>query len=219
MQIEILFQDSVLLIVNKPAGLPVHKTVDPLRPDLQSILEQQMGQKLVLFHRLDADTTGCLCLGKDPSINKAMTDVFRDREAKKIYWAMVEGRLSPGTHKVETYIRKVSGGRYINAYKGRKDEQALSKVRSVEFKNDRTFVEVEILTGRTHQVRLHCLELKHPVLGDPLYGRRDPSGVPIALHARHLSMAHPVSGQRISVHAPLPSYWAEHWAREIEAIK
>jgi len=109
--LQCVFEDAYLIAVNKPAGLPVHDTVDPLRPSLQSLLEKQVGKKLVLFHRLDLDTTGLVLLGKDPSINTAMTDLFRNRAVEKTYWCVVDGRWLESLEASGKLYFKASGGK------------------------------------------------------------------------------------------------------------
>ena len=213
-KIEILFEDHVLLAVNKPAGMPVHATLDKLRPSLQGVLEKQLGRSLVLHHRLDLDTTGVVLFGKDPSINRAMTEMFRDRRADKTYWAVVEGRWLESWTEVRSFIKKV-GGRWTSFSQGSGGDPAFTNFKVLLSNGDRTWIEAKPLTGRTHQIRLHCLDQKHPILGDATYGKRDPHGVPMALHARKLEFDHPVSDKRITIEAPLPPTWAEFWLKSL----
>lgn len=214
-RIDIVYEDPQLLVVNKPAGFPVHGTYDSTREHVQGILERQLNQKLVLFHRLDADTTGLLALGRDPSINKQMTDIFRDREVRKIYWAVVDGRWPEETSDITTFIDKV-GGKWANVPKGRGAPTARTLFRTLKTNGDRTWLEAELMTGRTHQIRLHCQSMKHSVLGDPLYGRRDLKGVPMALHARTLEFKHPTTGVMLKLEAPTPDYWDDYWLKGLK---
>jgi RluA family pseudouridine synthase len=214
MKIPVLFEDEDLLIVNKPAGVPVHATVDPLRAHVQGILERERGEKLVLFHRLDLETTGVLILGRNPRINAAMTDMFRARDAeiKKLYWLVVDGRWQTKDRILESYIRKVSGGRYVNANKGSATEWAKTEFSVLASNGERSWLEARLWTGRTHQIRLHCQMADHPILGDRRYGRallnrRDS----MALHCRRLEFKHPRTRAELVVWAPLPAPWCEDW--------
>ncbi|HYD50868.1 MAG TPA: pseudouridine synthase, partial [Terriglobales bacterium] len=99
--IEVLFEDEMLIAVNKPANLPVHQVVNRDRSDLQTQVEQQLGKRLVLFHRLDADTTGIVLLGKQRSINAAIAKMFANKRMRKTYWAVVRGRWQPDWNRVE----------------------------------------------------------------------------------------------------------------------
>src|SRR5688572_1989912 len=103
---EIIFRDPYLLAVNKEAGFPVHETVDPLRPHMQGRLEKELGRKVVLFHRLDLETTGVLLFGLAEEVNGPMTDAFRERRVNKTYWAVVDGRWLPEWTLVESKIEK-----------------------------------------------------------------------------------------------------------------
>jgi RluA family pseudouridine synthase len=219
--IEVLFEDSDFLVVNKPAGLPVHATVDPLRPHVQGILEKERGEKLVLFHRLDVETSGVLVLGRNPRINEPMTDLFRNksRDSKssltKIYWVVVEGRWLEKDLSVESYIRKVTGGRYVSRPKGSSTEWAKTEFRILQSNGERSWLEARLVTGRTHQIRLHCSGKGHPVLGDRRYGAKAEKGVEkaFALHCREMSWRHPSLGNLLRVEAPLPPLWNENWLK------
>lgn len=211
--IEILFEDEQILAANKPAGLPSHATADPLRPHLQGLLERQVARSLVLFHRLDLDTTGVVLFGKDPSINRAMTELFRDREAHKTYHAVVSGRWAETWTEVQTWIKKTGGGRWANVPKGKGGDFAVSKFKTLASNGERSWIEVRPETGRTHQIRLHCLERGHPILGDKFYGRPDPRNVPMALHARAIEFEHPVTKKMLRIEAPHPDYWKSIWLK------
>ena len=212
-KIEILFEDDQILAVNKPYGLPVHPTMDPLRPSLQGLLEKERGQKLVLFHRLDLDTTGIVLLGKDPSMNAPMNDIFKDRQIRKIYWAVVDGKWDESWREVETFIGKINGGRYANLPARKGGAHAHTSFRVLATNGLKTLIEAHLHTGRTHQIRLHCLEKNHPILGDKLYGRAHPGGVPIALHARETEFVHPKTKKSVKLEASLPDYWNDVWLK------
>lgn len=214
--IDILFEDDWILAAAKPAGLPSHATADPLRPHFQGLLEKQLGRELVLFHRLDLDTTGVVLFGKDPAVNRAFTEMFRDRLAKKTYWAVVEGRWPADWTEVRTYIKKTGGGRWANVPKGKGGDLALSHFTTLATTGEKTHIEVRPQTGRTHQIRLHCLERGHAILGDKLYGRAHAQNVPMALHARALEFTHPQTSKPVRIEAPAPSYWNDVWLRGLK---
>lgn len=216
MKIPVLYEDQWLLAVNKPPALPVHKTVDATRPHLQAYVEAQAGQPLVLFHRLDLDTTGVVLFGKDPAVNEAITSAFRGRLMKKTYWAVVDGRWLPEWTEVRSFIAKKPGGKWANVV--RQGDDAHSLFRLIASSGERSLVEVKPQTGRTHQIRLHCEKMQHPILGDPLYGRKDPRGLPIALHALRLEFTHPLEQKPIKIEAPLPDYWKKEWLKGLGEI-
>ena len=213
MKLSVIFEDEDLLAVNKPAGLPVHKTYDDLRPNLQSLVEKQVGKSLVLFHRLDLETTGVILFGKTESVNRPLTEAFRDRQMQKIYWAVVDGRWDAQWSEVQSYIVKGAGGSWKNAGKGSGGVHALTRFVVLASNGDKTFLEVKPETGRTHQIRLHCLMQNHAILGDRRYGRAHPQAVPMALHARELSFAHPITAAPLKIVADTPTYWNEIWLK------
>lgn len=210
--IEILYEDEHILAANKPAFLPVHVTLDPARPHLQGMLEKKLGQSLTLFHRLDVDTTGIVLLGKTQAVNKPMSEIFLGREIRKIYSVVVVGRWLENWKVVRTFVRKTRGN-WANFSKGRPAERAITHFRIVKAGASRSYIEAELETGKTHQIRLHCLEMGHPVMGDRVYGSADPSGVPIALHAARVEFKHPITGKLLKIEAPLPSYWKDKWLK------
>jgi RluA family pseudouridine synthase len=215
-KIPVVFEDEVLLAVNKPAGLPIHPTVDRIRANLHQVVEMQTGLKLVLFHRLDLDTTGVVLFGKDPSINRTMTEKFIERDIKKNYWAVVDGRWPEHVSEIRTYIDKASGGRWRNVPRGRGGKSAHSQFKVLASNGEKSWIVVTPLTGRTHQIRLHCLEAHHPVMGDKFYGKAHPQGVPMALHARELSFAHPLTQKPVAITAEPPDYWASIWLKGLK---
>lgn len=204
----ILFEDDYLVAVAKPARMPVHGRPGGRLPDLLTTAEAQLGRRLVLFHRLDIDTTGIVLLGKDRSINPEVAAMFAAKRIRKAYWAVVRGRWDPRWTRVETRIaHDEAGKRCRNVVAG--GREALSTCRVLAGGADRSWVEVLPKTGRTHQVRLHCLAMGCPVLGDPLYGEAGPA--PIALHAWRLDFRHPVGGAAVRISAKPPPYWESLW--------
>jgi RluA family pseudouridine synthase len=210
--IDILYEDDALVAVNKPAGLLVHPARASDRPSLQELMEERLGRELVLFHRLDKDTTGIVLLGKRRSINTAMSAAFADKRIRKAYWAVVAGRWKPEWNRIETQIARAEDGRYRNVVAG--GRVAISTCRLLSAADDKSWIEVLPKTGRTHQVRLHCLAMGHPILGDRIYGER--SETPHALHAWRIDFRHPVSGAPVQIRAAAPPYWQTKWLAGLE---
>lgn len=207
---EILFEDDVLVAVNKPANMPVHRGGEfDDRPDVESVLRARLGCELVLFHRLDADTTGVVLLGKDRSINSRMASLFSKKRIRKTYWVVVRGVWQPSWTRVETRIERGGGSRYRNVEVG--GQRALTTFRVLASNDERSWLEAQPRTGRTHQIRLHCRAKNCPVLGDRLYGKSGPAAM--ALHARQVEFLHPVTQQPLLICAPPPSYWREIWLK------
>ena len=230
-----LFEDAHLWIVDKPSGMVVHPgpghaggtVVNALLHRLQapvmleSVIEEAEDTEELssgwpgLVHRLDRFTTGCLCLAKTAEAQRAIQAQFKARTVEKRYLALV--RHSPklpqlGSLLVEAPIarHKRDRLRMVVATGGR---SAMTRFRVLARTTSAALVECELLTGRTHQIRVHLAHLRAPIMGDPLYGGpgrwKDVDGGALllphpALHAWKLSVDHPVTGERIHAVAPIP---------------
>jgi len=212
LQDAILFEDDQLLVINKPAGMAVHggsglsfgviEALRNLRPEQRS---------LELVHRLDRDTSGCLVIAKKRSALRFLHAALRDGGVEKHYLALLAGHWRGGERHVRLALEKnvlQSGERRVRVAEAGK--QAESTFKPLQVFKDATFVEVTIMTGRTHQIRVHAAHLKHPVAGDDKYGDRQANRTfrslglkRMFLHAHSLGFMHPVSGESILVSAPL----------------
>lgn len=223
-RVEILFQDEVLLIVSKPAGmLSIPDRFVPEKENLLDWLRDRFGQVFVV-HRLDRETSGVICFARTEDAHRHLSLQFENRQVNKYYLALAEGSMPEESYMVDKPIapHPTQSGKMILSKKGK---ESLTLVRPLERFRAFTLVEAEIRTGRTHQVRVHLQALGHPLVADPLYGRREAlllSEVKIhgyhlgrdqeerpllqrtALHAWKLVLEHPVSGQKMSFEAPLP---------------
>jgi len=232
-----LFEDNQLWIVNKPTGIVVHpgpghpggtvvnallhrlKTpvvVEVAEDDEPSEDTEELSSGWPgLVHRLDRYTTGCLCLAKTAEAQRAIQDQFKARTVEKRYLAIV--RHSPKLPQLGSLLidepiarHKRDRLRMVVAAGGR---SAQTRIRVLARTTSAALVECELLTGRTHQIRVHLAHLRAPLMGDPLYGGpgkwKDVDGLPLllphpALHAWKLSVDHPLTGVRIDAEAPIP---------------
>jgi len=208
----ILFEDERLLVVNKPAGMAVHggsgvafgviETLRQIRPEARS---------LELAHRLDRETSGCLIVAKRRSALRTLHAVFREGRVEKRYLALLAGAWSGGERSVDVPLEKnrLQGGERMVKVggAGKRSESVFRPLRKFR---DAALAEVQILTGRTHQIRVHAAHLGHPVAGDDKYGDREANkrfkaaGLKrMFLHAHTLVFDHPESGERLQLTAPL----------------
>lgn len=223
--LEIVFEDDDLVIVNKPAGIVVHPAAGAHSGTLANALAYHFQQLSThagairpgIVHRLDKDTSGLLVAAKTESAHENLADQFRARGVFKSYAALVYGVVRLEAGRVEQPIARdprnrtrmavVSGGR-----------EALSLFKIRRSYNSFTLVDVELKTGRTHQIRVHLSWLKHPVVGDELYaGGRENSIQDVQLraqirklnrqflHAEQLGFSHPRTGEQMRFVAPLPA--------------
>ena len=222
--LDVLYEDEDLIVINKPAGMTVHAgagnssgtLVNALLGRGQSLSQGGDALRPGIVHRLDKDTSGAIVIAKNDFTHARLAASFQARTMQKIYLALVQGKLTGAKGRIELAISrdpkqriKMSArpaGKSANARAARTDWTVLE-----EF-GPATLVEVQLHTGRTHQIRVHFSALKHPVVGDTLYGAAanlvvDKTKLPALgrqfLHAARLSFAHPRTEKPIAVTAPL----------------
>jgi 23S rRNA pseudouridine1911/1915/1917 synthase len=207
--LHILYEDDDILLIDKPAGLPVHPSPGHYSDTLANILlwhYSQKGQGLVVrtIGRLDKSTSGLLLVAKNAP---AQTQLERQRAKgilKRRYMALVEGTLSPPKGRVEAPIGNRPGS--LMEREVREDgASAVTDYETVMAGKDYSLVKIMLHTGRTHQIRVHMAYLGHPLLGDFLYGRENPALIPrAALHSAQLDFIHPATGRPMHLEAELP---------------
>ena len=208
----ILWEDNHLLIVSKPAGMLVQGDITGDRC-LKDWAEEDVARRfrkpgkafIGLPHRLDRPTSGLVVLAKTSKALARMNAVFSGRDIKKTYWAIVEGHVDPPNGRLVHHL--VRDGKTKKSFVSQRPDaqEAILRYQILE-KGDRySLVEIDLETGRHHQIRVQLQAIGHPIKGDLKYGskRSNPDGG-IHLHARRISFIHPVSQERIEVLAPLP---------------
>ncbi len=216
-EFEILHEDAHILVCNKPAGLAVHPgtgvtgptLVDQVRDYLPAAAEGEF--KPAPAHRLDRETSGVVVVAKTRQAIVKLSEIFTEGDTKKVYLALVKGRLEkqgvidvPLAEHQQTATNKSTRG--VNM------QSALTRYQLIAQARDVALAEVEIETGRTHQIRRHFASINHPVVGDSKYGdfpfnrraRGEWGAKRMFLHAARLGIPHPVTGQAMTFRAPLP---------------
>lgn len=214
--VEILFEDEQMLVVNKPAGMVVHPAAGHQRDTLADVLlarDPTIAEAVNpgnqhrpgIVHRLDKDTSGLLIVARTSEAMMRLAQQFQEHAVTKRYLALVEGHLPLAEGGIEAPIGRDPRHRQrmtLTARHGRHAE-TLFWVEQ-EFKSF-SLVRVQIITGRTHQIRVHLAAIGHPVAGDHIYGRPQPLEPPrLFLHAAELQFSHPTTGQPLTFQAPLP---------------
>lgn len=231
MRLEILFEDPELLVIAKPAGLVVHPGSGNTEGTLvNGLLHFDPGLEALpragLVHRLDKDTSGCLVVARTVKAHTHLVAALKRREISRHYLALVWGRVIAGGHVDAPLGRHpVDRRRQVVRADGRR---AVTHYRINRHLAGSSLLDIKLETGRTHQIRVHMQHIGFPLVGDPMYGRRgSPAGLTDeqrdawrafprqALHAIRLELAHPVSGEPVSVLAPLP----EDMARLIRILE
>jgi len=219
----VLYRDAALLVIDKPFGLPVQGGPGIARhlDGLLDALSFDAPERPRLVHRLDRDTTGVLVLARSAAAASALAAAFRTRAVKKTYWAVVVGRPLPPAGTIDLPLAKQPGPRgerVAPAEAGEPDSaRTLTDYRTLDHAGRRAaWLELEPLTGRTHQLRVHCVALGTPILGDGKYGgaaaHMEGFAGQLHLHARALSLPHPEGGT-LEVAAPLPPHMVETFGR------
>ena len=216
--LDIIYEDAHLLVVNKPKGMVVHPA--PGNPDgtlVNALLWHCKGSlsgiggeiRPGIVHRIDKDTSGLLLVAKNDQSQLALSRQLQERQMEKHYRALVEGNLREDSGRIDQPIARSKKDRKKMAIdpEGRPsitDWTVLARGRNV------TLLDVHILTGRTHQIRVHMKSIGHPVCGDPIYGSGRGAKVPrLMLHAYTLSFTHPRTGERMTFTAPLPEEFVQ----------
>jgi 23S rRNA pseudouridine1911/1915/1917 synthase len=213
--LDIVFENDDLLVVNKPAGMVVHPTAGHSSGTLVNAVlgyDPEFGEisgeeRPGVVHRLDKETSGLIVMAKNDAAHRWLQDQFRLRKVEKVYLALVDGAPPTPTGRVEAAIgRDPSHRKKMAILPPSKGREAVSEYKTLESFKSHTLLEFHPLTGRTHQIRLHCVFLECPIVGDKVYGRKSQS-VQLDrhfLHAARLKITLPGEKKPRQFEAPLP---------------
>jgi len=229
----VVFEDEALLVVSKPAPLPVHAIGAYFRNTLVQLLRRDRpeARDFHLVHRLDSETSGLLLLVKDAKYLKGLQKQWSGKTVQKTYQAMVFGQFQTEDLKVDAPIGKKKGSpvRMKLAVHGEEPKDSITEFKLLERKGNFSRLQVRPLTGRTHQIRVHLEHLGFPIVGDKLYSGNDETFLHfydndwddwlkervllprLALHAYRLEFPHPVSGERVVLEDPLSEDLSNFW--------
>ena len=231
--LDVLFEDSDLLVLNKAPGIVVHPAAGNEEHTLvNALLHHCQGQlsgiggvaRPGIVHRLDKETSGCLVVAKNDTTHLALSAQFAGREVEKVYHAIVCGMVTPDKGDIRAAIARHPTHRKRMAVTDGSGREAWTSYRVLEGLREATLVEVLLHTGRTHQVRVHFKHLGFPIVGDATYGNRQNKRLTeltgyIAprqmLHAHKLAFQHPHTGKSVSFDAP----WPEDFREALAALR
>lgn len=211
--LEVVYEDEALAVINKPAGMVVHPAPGHPAGTLADGLRQRgatwshLGgeERPGIVHRLDRDTSGLLVVAKTEAAHRSLSLQLQRRTLGRVYWALTHGTFRESTGRIEAPIGRDPGHRQRMAVVdgGR---PAITEFIVVDRLRRHSRLEVHLLTGRTHQIRVHLASIGHPLAGDAVYGRRgDVLCARPALHAQRLTFLHPDDDRRCDFEAPLPA--------------
>jgi 23S rRNA pseudouridine1911/1915/1917 synthase len=196
--LEVLYEDAALLFVDKPPDIIVARSHDPIETTLFDLASAHAG-KLFLMQRLDRGTSGVMFFSKLASINPRLTRHFETKQIRKRYLALCEGELAE-RQTIDAPLARIGPISFGVRDHGKRAITAVAPRRATR---NGSLVDVELRTGRTHQIRVHLAAIGHPLIGDWLYGARN-AARPM-LHAAELAMLHPLTNEPLRVTAPPPA--------------
>ncbi len=208
--IEILYEDASVIAINKPAGLTVHAgagahegtLVNRLVHHFQTLSKVGGDLRPGIVHRLDKGTSGVLLVARNDAAHRALAEQFADRTTEKVYIGVVQGIVKQDSGRITKPITRDPVHRTRMTAKLDRGRDALTDFKVLKRFENSTLLEIRIGTGRTHQIRAHMAAIRHPVVGDRLYGARPAER--IFLHALRITFDSPATGNRVTVEAPVP---------------
>ena len=218
--LDILYEDDDILVVNKPKGMVVHPAPGHYSHTLVNAVLYHCGENLSgingvirpgIVHRIDMNTTGSLLICKNDKAHQILAEQLKEHSITRKYHAIVHGNLKEDTGTVNAPIGRHPTDRKKMSTKAPNGRHAVTHYRVLERFGNFTYIECQLETGRTHQIRVHMSSIGHPILGDEIYG---PAKCPYklqgqTLHAKILGITHPSTGEYIEFDAPLPDYFKD----------
>ncbi|MBO5417363.1 MAG: RluA family pseudouridine synthase [Clostridia bacterium] len=211
--LDIIYEDSDIIVINKARGMVVHPAagnytgtlVNALLYHCKDLSDINGVRRPGIVHRIDKDTTGLLAVAKNNNAHLALAEQLQDHTMSRVYYAVVEGIIGENSGTVNAPIGRHDNDRKKMAVNTRVGKPAVTHFEVLERLDNCTLVKCRLETGRTHQIRVHMAYTGHPVTGDPVYGIKNTRGMDgQALHAGELTLIHPATGEPVTFKAPLP---------------
>ena len=216
--LDVLYEDSDLLIVNKPKGMVVHPSAGHYSGTLVNALMYYCKDDLSgingvmrpgIVHRIDMDTTGSLLVCKNDFTHQNLAEQLKEHSIRRVYHAIVHGVIKEDEGTVDAPIGRHPIDRKKMSINHKNGKEAVTHYKVIQRFKDYTYIQCQLETGRTHQIRVHMASLRHPLLGDAVYG---PAKCPFklqgqTLHAKIIGIMHPRTNEYLEADAPLPEYF------------
>lgn len=207
--LDIIYEDEDLLVLNKPAGMPIHPSLNNYTNSIANALAyyfQSQGKPFIFrcCNRLDRDTSGLTIVSKHLISGSILSDMTKYREVHREYLAIARGSVTPSEGTIQAPLGRKEGTIIERTVDWEHGEDAVTHYKVVKEANGHSLVSLRLETGRTHQIRIHMKYLGYPLIGDYLYNPDMEYMTRQALHSHHMEFTHPITGEHMSFTAPLP---------------
>lgn len=207
--LNIIYEDEDLLVLNKPAGMPIHPSLNNYTNSMANALAyyfQSQGKPFIFrcCNRLDRDTSGLTIVSKHLVSGSILSDMTKYREVHREYLAIARGSVTPSEGTIQAPLGRKEGTIIERTVDWEHGEDAVTHYKVVKEANGHSLVSLRLETGRTHQIRIHMKYLGYPLIGDYLYNPDMEYMTRQALHSHHMEFTHPITGEHMSFTAPLP---------------
>ena len=207
--LDIIYEDEDLLVLNKPAGMPIHPSLNNYTNSMANALAyyfQSQGKPFIFrcCNRLDRDTSGLTIVSKHLVSGSILSDMTKYREVHREYLAIARGSVTPSEGTIQAPLGRKGGTIIERTVDWEHGEDAVTHYKVVKEANGHSLVSLRLETGRTHQIRIHMKYLGYPLIGDYLYNPDMEYMTRQALHSHHMEFTHPITGEHMSFTAPLP---------------
>ena len=207
--LDIVYEDEDLLVLNKPAGMPIHPSLNNYTNSIANALAyyfQSQGKPFIFrcCNRLDRDTSGLTIVSKHLVSGSILSDMTKYREVHREYLAIARGSVTPSEGTIQAPLGRKDGTIIERTVDWEHGEDAVTHYKVVKEANGHSLVSLRLETGRTHQIRIHMKYLGYPLIGDYLYNPDMEYMTRQALHSHHMEFTHPITGEHMSFTAPMP---------------
>ncbi len=211
-ELDILYEDEYIIVVNKPSGMVVHPgngnsehtLVNALLGHTNKLSSENGEIRPGIVHRIDKDTSGVLLVAKTDDVHQKLAEGFKNKTIKRVYVALLDGVFPNASATVDAPLGRDPKNRLAYTVTGENAKEAVTHLRVLKRYEHHTLVELRLETGRTHQIRVHMKYIGYPVHNDPIYNTKKASDFGQFLHAKSLEFEHPVTNEMMYFESPLP---------------
>ncbi len=212
MDLDIVYEDDSLMVINKPSGLVVHPAaghfsgtlVNGLISYTKNLSSSNGKLRPGIVHRIDKDTSGLLVIAKNDKVHEMLSKQLKDKTLSRIYVALVSGRINHDTGTIDAPIARDPYDRKKMCVTDENSKEAVTHFKVLDRYKNSTLIELKLETGRTHQIRVHMAYIKHPIINDPVYGGKKSTSFGQMLHAKEISFIHPVTNKKMTFSCKVP---------------